>query len=167
MTSRQAFDKYGDPVDRTDEATYMMLWNVPKFITKHIPTIPNRIYCNREIELPLQFAFMSVIDKNLQNEILTWDGCFNIRLKRGINDRTIAIYKKLIAEGKINEAANMLSLHSWGLAIDINAAWNGMGRKPTMSEELVQCFLDAGFDWGGFWKGSNIDGMHFQLSYLT
>jgi hypothetical protein len=55
-----------------------------------------------------------------------------------------------------------MSLHSWGLAIDINAATNRFGGKPTMSAELVKCFTDAGFDWGGVW--SNPDGMHFQLA---
>jgi len=33
-----------------------------------------------------------------------------------------------------------------------------------MSHELVQCFKDAGFDWGGDW--TRPDGMHFQLAKL-
>jgi hypothetical protein len=33
-----------------------------------------------------------------------------------------------------------------------------------MSPELVACFKDAGFDWGGEW--SKPDGMHFQLSAI-
>ena len=66
--------------------------------------------------------------------------CFNIRQKRG---------------------SKATSLHSWGVAIDVNAAWNGFGKKPTLSAGFVKCFTDAGFDWGGTW--SKPDGMHFQL----
>jgi hypothetical protein len=57
-----------------------------------------------------------------------------------------------------------MSLHSWGIAIDVNAAWNGLGKEPTLTPEFVKCFTDAGFDWGGTWKRK--DGMHFQLSNI-
>ena len=70
--------------------------------------------------------------------------CFNIRGKRG--------------------NADSMSLHSWGVAIDVNAAWNGFGKKPTLSKEFVKCFTDAGFDWGGLW--AKPDGMHFQLKNI-
>ena len=53
------------------------------------------------------------------------------------------------------------SLHSWGVAIDVNAAWNPMGKEPKLSQGFVKCFKDAGFDWGGDWDYP--DGMHFQL----
>jgi len=33
-----------------------------------------------------------------------------------------------------------------------------------MSKELVSCFTDAGFDWGGTWERK--DGMHFQLKNI-
>ena len=87
--------------------------------------------------------FENVKKRGLEDQVKTWDGCFNIRKKRG---------------------ASSSSLHSWGLAIDINAAWNGFGKKPTMSPELVACFTDAGMDWGGTW--STPDGMHFQARAL-
>ena len=48
--------------------------------------------------------------------------------------------------------------------IDVNAAWNGFGKKPTLSKEFVKCFTDAGFDWAGTW--SKPDGMHFQLKSI-
>jgi len=57
-----------------------------------------------------------------------------------------------------------MSLHSWAVAVDINAAWNQFGKVPTMSKELVKCFTDAEFDWGGTW--TKADGMHFQLKTI-
>lgn len=141
VTSRQCFAKWGDPNTRADEGKYMALWDVPTHL--EIGVIPKRLYCNRALIEPLTKAFENVIGRGLITQLKTWDGCFNIRKKRG---------------------ASSQSLHAWGIAIDINAAWNGFGKEPTMSSELVKCFTDAGFDWGGVW--SRPDGMHFQLAKI-
>lgn len=116
----------------------MALWDVPPEL--EIGVIPKKIYCNKDMVKPLTLAFQNLIKTGFVKELKTWDGCFNIRRKRG----TISP-----------------SLHSWGVAIDVNAAWNGMGKKPTLSTGFVKCFTDAGFDWGGTW--TKPDGMHFQL----
>ena len=119
----------------------MVLWDVPAYL--ELGVIPKRVYCNRDLVRPLSQAFLNIINRGVVDQLKTWDGCFNIRKKRG---------------------AASSSLHSWGVAIDINAAWNGFGKKPTMSPALVKCFTDAGFDWGGTW--AKPDGMHFQLREL-
>jgi hypothetical protein len=139
ITSKDCFAKYGDP--SSNERRFMIVWDVPTALEHG--SIPKRIYCNKDLIPLLEKAFKNVNDRGISIQIKTWDGCFNIRKKRG--------------------AASM-SLHSWGLAIDINAAWNGFGKKPTMSPELVKCFTDAGLDWGGVWKRQ--DGMHFQIAKL-
>jgi len=139
VTSKECFAKYGDP--SANERKFMVIWDVPTALEHG--AIPKRIYCNKDLIPLLEKAFKNVNDRGISIQIKTWDGCFNIRRKRG--------------------AASM-SLHSWGLAIDINAAWNGFGKKPTMSPELVKCFTDAGLDWGGVWKRA--DGMHFQIAKL-
>jgi len=152
ITAKDCIKKYGIPYDEETttvnenslfENTYMVLWDVPSDINLAIPAIPNKIYCNKDMVAPLEKGLRNVIARKLTHEIKTWDGCFNIRNKRGLST---------------------LSIHSWAGAFDINAAWNGLNKKPTMSKELVQCFLDAGFDWGGFWK--RLDGMHFQLAKI-
>jgi hypothetical protein len=137
VTSQQCLAKYGPP----ETEKFMVLWDVPTELEHG--AIPKRIYCNKDIVPLLNQAFKNINTRGLANQVKTWDGCFNIRKKRG---------------------ATSMSLHSWGLAIDINAAWNGFGKQPTMSPELVKCFTDAGLDWGGKW--SRPDGMHFQIAKL-
>lgn len=137
VTSQQCLNKFGQP--ELEKA--MVLWDVPSEL--EIGVIPKRLYCNREMVEPLTKAFKNLIETGHVQELKTWDGCFNIRRKRG---------------------ASTPSLHSWGLAIDVNAAWNGFGKTPILSDGFVRCFTNAGFDWGGIW--SKKDGMHFQLSKI-
>lgn len=62
-----------------------------------------------------------------------------------------------------------LSSHSWGIAIDLNVAWNGYGKIPARIGEqgslhrVVPIFNAHGFAWGGHF-GSAADGMHFELA---
>ena len=135
LTANDCYKRYGAPIDEKA----MILWDVPREL--EIGVIPKRIYCNKDMVEPLTKAFKNLIATGHVKELKTWDGCFNIRTKRGYLDN--------------------MSLHSWGVAIDVNAAWNGFGKKPTLSSGFVKCFTDAGFDWGGLW--AKPDGMHFQL----
>lgn len=137
VTSAQALKKYGDPTKESG----MTLWDVPKEL--EIGVLPKRLYCNKDMILPLTKAFKNLISTGCVKELKTWDGCFNIRKKRGLGS---------------------MSLHSWGIAIDVNAAWNQLNMTPTLSKEFVNCFVTAGFDWGGTWTRK--DGMHFQLKSI-
>lgn len=133
LTSAQCLKKFGDPVK--NEAKHMGAYKVPK-----LPGVPVKIYCNHALAVPLRKAFQNIIDRGLTGQVKSWGGCFNIRKKR---------------------SSMSPSLHSWGMAVDLNMVGNEFGEEPTMSPELVECFTDAGFDWGGTWKVP--DGMHFQL----
>ncbi len=137
VSSQQCLKKYGDPHKENN----MILWDIPTEL--EIGVIPKRLYCNKDLVGPLTQAFKNLISTGKIAELRTWDGCFNIRKKRGLSS---------------------MSLHSWGIAIDVNAAWNGLGKEPVLSAAFVKCFTDAGFDWGGTWKRK--DGMHFQLSKI-
>ncbi len=65
-----------------------------------------------------------------------------------------------------------LSSHSWGVAIDLNVAWNGYGVAPAALgkhgsvRELVPFFEAEGFAWGGHFSSPDEDGMHFELARL-
>jgi hypothetical protein len=135
ITSAQVMKRYGLPV----EERAMVVFAIPSSI--EIVGVPHRIYCNRDLVEPLRQALTLVVQRGLSRKIKSWDGCFNIRQKRN---------------GK------GLSLHSWGLAVDINSRWNLMGQKSRQDPALVACFTESGFDWGGVW--SPPDAMHFQLA---
>ena len=118
----------------------MAAWDIPTDINAALPALPNRIYCNNDLRVPLEKAFRNLIARGYAKELKAWDGCYQVRKKRG---------------------QSSASLHSWGIAVDLNAAWNQFGKSPTLSLGFVSCFVNAGFDWGGDW--SKPDGMHFQL----
>jgi hypothetical protein len=134
ITPARALAHYGDPTTER----FMVLFDVPA--SQEIGAIPKRVYCNKDLKNPLALAFTLLVDRGLAPLVRTWDGCFQLRKQRG---------------------STSTSLHSWGLAVDLNAAWNQLGHTPTMDPRIVACFEESGFDWGGHWQRS--DGMHFQL----
>lgn len=136
LTSQECFSRYGDPVKEKS----LVVWHVPVELVKGL--IPKKIYCNRDMVGPLERAFRNIIERDLVYAFHTFDGCFCIRSKRN---------------------GGSMSLHSWGVAVDVNARTNPMGKPSTQVKSFVQCFKDAGFDWGGDWHGASIDPMHFQL----
>jgi hypothetical protein len=137
VTSAQALKKYGDP----NKQSSLVLWDVPTSL--EIGVIPKKIYCNKDMVDPLSKALQALITTGHVTELKTWDGCFNIRKKRGLGS---------------------MSLHSWGIAVDLNAFENGLNMTPKLSAGFVKCFTDNGFEWGGTWKRK--DGMHFQLAKI-
>ena len=138
VTAEDCNKKYGNP--KLEHA--MILWDVPTEL--EIGVIPKRIYCNKDMVKPLEKAFRNLIDSGCVKELRTYDGVFHIR--------------------KTTKGTSM-SLHSWGIAIDVNASSNRYGKVPTLSEDFVKCFTSAGFEWGGDWRLYK-DGMHFQLASI-
>lgn len=139
LTSKQCTDRFGDP--KSAESKNMILWTVPEDI--RFGVIPKKTYCNKLMVEPLTKAFRNLKERGFAGELKEWNGIFTIRKMRG---------------------SNSMSLHSWGVAIDLNASTNQMGKQPKLSAGFVKCFTDAGFEWGGNWKSP--DGMHFQLGEL-
>jgi hypothetical protein len=137
VTSQQCFKKYGDP----ELEKNMTLWDIPTEL--EVGIIPKRLYCNKDLIIPLSKALKALIDTGHVRELKTFDGCFNIRKKRQLTS---------------------MSLHSWGIAIDVNAFENGLNKTPKLSAGFVKCFTDNGFNWGGNWK--RLDGMHFELAQI-
>ena len=88
--------------------------------------------------------FDEIAFQGLEKEIKTWDGCFNIRPVRG-------------------SRSGRWSLHSFGIALDFNAATNRLETKGDMHPEIVEIFKDFNWAWGGDFRRS--DPMHFQRAH--
>lgn len=155
MTTQQLISKLGNPV--TDQLKFeqqnMILWDIPADINAAIKPLPNRVYVNKRIIAPLETAFRRMIAEGVHTEIKTWDGCFVVRKQRG---------------------STAISRHSFGLAVDMNAAWNPLVRNVTpatrpalrkakvqWSEKFLDCWRGEGWDCGADWN-TVLDGMHFQ-----
>jgi hypothetical protein len=61
---------------------------------------------------------------------------------------------------RLKRGGKTLSMHSWGIACDINWHENPMGQIGHMDPVIVECFKAAGFAWGGDWERR--DDMHFE-----
>ena len=98
-------------------------------------------------------VFKAIADAGMISRILTYDGLFVPRHKGWNPNRG-------------------LSSHSWGIAIDLNARWNGYGVPAATAgtdgsvRELVSFFAAEGFAWGGYFSPPYEDGMHFELARL-
>jgi hypothetical protein len=74
--------------------------------------------------------------------------------------------------------SNSISKHSFGIALDFNAAWNPLVRgvtpatrgklraaKVTWSEDFLDVWRNNGWECGADWQ-TVLDGMHFELKTL-
>lgn len=144
----QLTDLFGQP---RDPAHYLKVMDFGEFRSDlgHILDYQGnpwslRIYGHELLEDPLRRAMRLLVEHGLNREWQTFDGCLNIRLRKG---------------------GSKPSVHSWGLAIDLNARENPYGAEPVLSPEFVSCFTEAGFTWGGTWRTP--DGMHFQIPRVS
>jgi hypothetical protein len=154
ITSKAAIAKYGDPTINNIkwEQKNMVMKSLHPVIHMSNPVIPAAIYVNKDFGVDVDVWLYELHSQGLLSEIKTWDGCFNIRKKRGIN---------------------ALSLHAFGLAVDINAAHNPLGltREQAIAKglrpfsprfiEVSRKFMECGADWV-----NRKDGMHFQKKSL-
>jgi len=113
-----------------------------------------RIRVHRRAAAHFQAVFAAIEKGGLCDRILTFNGAYVPR-KKGWNPRRTR------------------SAHAYGVAIDLNAQWNGYGVTPARRGEpgalieLVDIFAAHGFAWGGHFRPKKYaDGMHFELAWL-
>lgn len=132
-------------------------WQAENIIYVEIPQIKNLPpYYSKKIPLHKKAApqFLKLFSEwekaKLIDRLITYDGTYNPRLIRG--------------------SATVLSNHSFGAAIDLNAQWNSLGAMPPLVgqkgtlRELVAIANKLGFYWGGHFGRK--DGMHFEVAKI-
>lgn len=143
---------YGDPkmlANRVDAA-----WERSSMVlARDLPCGVAKLYVHRLVEAPLRAALARC-------EALGWRpttiGCFSPRAKRGSGD---------------------LSVHTWGAAVDIDAATNPLelscpsgdirrsswrARPDRIPDGVIAAFKAENWTWGGDFR-SRFDPMHFQF----
>lgn len=141
----QLSELYGPIVDGkwADQEKHITLLEVPGWLSafwKYQGKPTYHMSVNRDMVPALLQAWANIRERAIAKAIITYDGCLAIRQSR---------------------ADERQSVHSWGLAIDLNASNNLLGTKGNQNGVLVDCFEMAGFVWGGRWK--HPDPMHFQF----
>lgn len=119
-------------------------WVRDNIRTETLP-IMGRVTCHRLMLTQLRGALQDVVDAGLASSLTTYDGCYVPRFIE-------------------RNPENSISLHTWGIAIDMDAATNYRGIPGTMNPEVVNIFKRWGFRWGGDWTYT--DPMHFELAAL-
>lgn len=142
--------RYGEIVDGkwADEGKWCASVTIPdeialNWINKASGWPTKRIYCNKDVAAALLVALGNVASRGLTSQLKTFDGCFMVRSVRGLPGSP--------------------STHSYALAIDMNVATNQLGTPGDLSDELAQCFIDAGFTWGKTFHRQ--DPQHFSYAW--
>lgn len=122
-------------------------WVAQHITTRNVPLL-GQVTCHRVLLPQLEGALTEIRDSGLSGSIKPgqYGGCYVPRFIE-------------------RDGTKPLSMHAWGLAVDINVADNPLGAKPNMDPRVVAIFEKWGFRWGGRW--SRPDGHHFELAALV
>lgn len=154
MDKPQSFDElvklYGKPWESPAaytefEKKFMRVWKAEVWEAKTCAVFPlstRHIYCNADLIPVLDGAFAALASRGLLPELKTFDGCWNVRKVRGSEEK--------------------YSIHSFGLAIDLNAKENPLGGPVQFSPGFLACMKGSGLTCGAFFP--RVDGMHFQFA---
>jgi hypothetical protein len=119
-------------------------WVAANIVTTRVPIL-GRVTCHRLMVPQLRRALAEVEAAGLAGRIHSYDGCYVPRFIE-------------------RDPSHPVSLHTWGIAIDLDASTNGRGGRGTMDPRVVAIFKRWGFRWGGDW--SYTDPMHFEIGAL-
>jgi len=177
---KQVIATFGNPelkgeLNPTWESKNLVYMDLPyKMRYAYDPTKPiTRCRVHRLIAEPLEGAFQEI-----------WDTArFEMKKKYGFNRKTAdgkpdsAFYDTKTLEYLASLGLDLfggtfvyrpktgyttLSMHAFGIAIDIDPSHNVQGTKGRMPSWVVKIFKKWGFTWGGTW--AKRDDMHFQYA---
>lgn len=120
-------------------------WVKANIRTEVVPILGS-VTCHKVMLPQLRAALIEVQQRGLADKIHPGEyaGCY---------------YPRFIAN------SSSLSLHSFGIAFDINVPGNQRGTVGEIDRTVVSIFKKWGFGWGGDWKWT--DPMHFEMNALV
>jgi hypothetical protein len=119
-------------------------WVAANIVRARVPVL-GWVTCHRLMVPQLRRALAEVEAAGLGGLIHSYDGCYVPRFIE-------------------RDPSHPVSLHTWGIAIDLDASTNGRGGRGTMDPRIVNAFKRWGFRWGGDWTYT--DPMHFEVGAL-
>lgn len=105
-----------------------------------------RVRAHRLLADHLAATLQACVSKGVPRERMKYGGCYVWRAKR--------------------TATGQLSLHTWGVAVDLEPAENPLGEPwvddgKRLDARIIATFKDMGWFWGGEFQGTK-DPQHFQ-----
>jgi len=145
VTSAVGTFEYTDNGDGT--VTPEAGWVKEYIRTESVPILGD-VTCNKGMLPQLRGALTEIQRVGLASEIHAdeYAGCY---------------YPRYIGR----DPSNGLSLHSWGIAVDLNVPGNLRGTVGEMDRGVVAIFKRWGFAWGGDWNYT--DPMHFEMARVV
>jgi hypothetical protein len=152
LSDEQIIAKYGKPGDPDNLTTITLPY--PMRIAWDLSHSVTKIQCNKLVATALLNVFNDILanygyEKLKEFEIDLYGGCVNVRLMRGSKTRW--------------------SRHSWGIAIDLSPAKNGLKTKKPAAQfsqpeykKMISLFYKNGFL--GYGPEKDYDWMHFEIA---
>jgi hypothetical protein len=121
---------------------------VRTYIRQESVPVIGTVTCNKGMLPQLRGALTEVVQRGLAKAIdpAQYGGCY---------------VPRFIA----HDPSQGLSLHSWGMAVDLNVPGNQRGTVGRIDRRVVAIFKRWGFAWGGDWSYS--DPMHFEMDRVV
>jgi hypothetical protein len=136
---KNLFNCYGDPRTKGWGSLWLLSWKVQLDFN----WFPAPAICVHKAFKPrLYNAFKQLENIGIHHEIKSFEEAFCIRFIIG--------------------SSSVLSVHSWGAAIDLNVNDNPLGSEGAWSSEFIDTMLQNGVFSGQRWYGRK-DPMHFSM----
>lgn len=133
------YTRYGDP----RETGWNNKWITEWAIQKRFPWFPaETILVHKHFKTILERAFSELELHGLHHEIKRYKECYHLR--------------------RIKGSKKVLSAHSWGAAIDLNASINPVGSMGRWTADFIKVMEQNEIYCGQSWQGRK-DPMHFSM----